>query len=161
MDDDFDFMQLEQIQGRYLGGQRSMIVSNGTGDKIDEKVGQIIAKAHMRAIEILKDNLEKLHEISDFLLKEETITGEQFMEILNRKPVENIENPKEEASNENKLEDKAIEDETKTADDIKENSSENSNEDLEENQKEIKTEESSNDNSDDSIVLGPSDQEDK
>ena len=88
MDDEFDFMQLEQIQGRYLGGQRSMIVSDGTGNKIDEKVAKIIAQAHMRAIEILKDNLDKLHEISDFLLKEETITGDQFMEILNRKTVD-------------------------------------------------------------------------
>lgn len=88
MDDEFDFMQLEQIQGRYLGGQRSMIVSDGTGNKIDEKVAQIIAKAHMRAIEILKDNIDKLHEISNFLLKEETITGDQFMEILNKKAVD-------------------------------------------------------------------------
>lgn len=88
MDDEFDFMQLEQIQGRYLGGQRSMIVSDGTGNKIDEKVAKIIAQAHMRAIEILKDNIDKLHEISDFLLKEETITGDQFMEILNKKAVE-------------------------------------------------------------------------
>ena len=88
MDDEFDFMQLEQIQGRYLGGQRSMIVSDGTGNKIDEKVAKIIAQAHMRAIEILKDNIDKLHEISDFLLKEETITGDQFMEILNKKAIE-------------------------------------------------------------------------
>ena len=49
MDEDFDFMQLEQIQGKYLGGQRSMIVSDGTGDKVDEKVAKIIAAAHMRA----------------------------------------------------------------------------------------------------------------
>lgn len=87
MDEDFDFMQLEQIQGKYLGGQRSMIVSDGTGDKVDEKVSKIIAAAHMRAIEILKDNLDKLHEISDFLLKEETITGEEFMDILNKNEV--------------------------------------------------------------------------
>ena len=85
MDEDFDFMQLEQIQGRYLGGQRSLIVSSGTGNKIDEKVQQIISAAHMRAIEILKENMDKLHEISAYLLKEETITGEQFMEILNGK----------------------------------------------------------------------------
>ena len=85
MDEDFDFMQLEQIQGRYLGGERAMIVSDGTGDKIDQKVGKIIAAAHMRAIEILKENTDKLHEISDFLLKEETITGEEFMEILEGK----------------------------------------------------------------------------
>ena len=83
MDDDFDFMQLEQIQGRYLGGERSLIVSGGTGNKIDEKVQAIITKAHMRAIEILKENMDKLHEISDYLLKKETITGEEFMEILN------------------------------------------------------------------------------
>jgi len=90
MDDDFDFMQLEQIQGRYLGGERSLIVSGGTGNKIDEKVQSIISQAHMRAIEILKENIDKLHEISDFLLKEETITGEQFMEILNRKETEPV-----------------------------------------------------------------------
>lgn len=113
MDDDFDFMQLEQIQGKYLGGQRSMIVSNGTGDKIDQKVAKIISQAHMRAVEILKDNLDKLHEISDFLLKEETITGEQFMEILNKKPVEEKEDLKEDSNkdleeNESEKEDKSL-----------------------------------------------------
>lgn len=85
MDDEFDFMQLEQIQGRYLGGQRAMIVSDGTGNKIDQKVAKIIADAHFRAIEILKENVDKLHEISAYLLKEETITGEEFMEILEGK----------------------------------------------------------------------------
>ena len=85
MDDEFDFMQLEQIQGRYLGGQRAMIVSDGTGNKIDEKVAKIIADAHFRAVEILKENIDKLHEISAYLLKEETITGEEFMEILEGK----------------------------------------------------------------------------
>lgn len=87
MDEDFDFMQLEQIQGKYLGGERGLIVSSGTGNKIDEKVQKIISAAHMRAIEILKENMDKLHEIADFLLKEETITGEEFMEILNRKNI--------------------------------------------------------------------------
>lgn len=90
MDDEFDFMQLEQIQGRYLGGQRSMIVSDGTGNRIDQKVAKIIADAHFRAVEILKDNIDKLHEISAFLLKEETITGEQFMEILEGKKEEEV-----------------------------------------------------------------------
>ena len=85
MDDEFDFMQLEQIQGRYLGGQRAMIVSDGTGNKIDQKVAKIIADAHFRAIEILKENIDKLHEISAYLLREETITGEEFMEILEGK----------------------------------------------------------------------------
>ena len=104
MDDDFDFMQLEQIQGRYLGGQRSMIVSNGTGDKIDQKVAQIIAQAHMRAVEILKDNLDKLHEISDFLLKEETITGDEFMAILNNKGTEETEEDLENVDSDSKEE---------------------------------------------------------
>ena len=90
MDEDFDFMQLEQIQGRYLGGERGLIVSSGTGNKIDEKVQKIISAAHMRAIEILKENMDKLHEIADFLLKEETITGEEFMEILNRKNTDQV-----------------------------------------------------------------------
>ena len=85
MDDEFDFMQLEQIQGRYLGGQRAMIVSDGTGNKIDQKVAKIIADAHFRAIEILKENVDKLHEIAAYLLKEETITGEEFMKILEGK----------------------------------------------------------------------------
>ena len=90
MDEDFDFMQLEQIQGRYLGGERGLIVSSGTGNKIDEKVQKIISAAHMRAIEILKENMDELHEIADFLLKEETITGEEFMEILNRKNIDQV-----------------------------------------------------------------------
>ena len=115
MDDEFDFMQLEQIQGRYLGGQRSMIVSDGTGNRVDEKVAQIIAKAHLRSVEILKENIDKLHEISAYLLKEETITGEEFMEILEGKKdkevseekiedntdvdVKNLENSEEEKEN--------------------------------------------------------------
>ena len=158
MDDDFDFMQLEQIQGRYLGGQRAMIVSNGTGDKIDQKVGKIIGQAHMRAIEILKDNLDKLHEISDFLLKEETITGEQFMDILNKKPVENNnEISNEETDHQNLSEEKNL-------DEGKENSSENSKEDLKKNleetlkENEKKEEKSSNKDLDDPIALGSSEQ---
>jgi cell division protease FtsH len=115
MDDDFDFMQLEQIQGRYLGGQRNLIVSPGTGNRIDEKVAYIISQAHMRAIEILKDNIDKLHEISDFLLKEETITGEQFMEILNRKAIEE----KHEENTDVDLENLSPEDENETKEENK------------------------------------------
>ncbi len=92
MDEDFDFMQLEQIQGKYLGGERGLIVSSGTGNKIDEKVQSIINQAHMRAVEILKENIDKLHEISNFLLREETITGEEFMEILNGKEEDSVDN---------------------------------------------------------------------
>ncbi|WP_105301463.1 ATP-dependent zinc metalloprotease FtsH [Anaerococcus marasmi] len=130
MDDEFDFMQLEQIQGRYLGGQRSMIVSDGTGNKIDEKVAQIIAKAHMRAIEILKDNIDKLHEISDFLLKEETITGDQFMEILNKKAVDTSESEIKENTDiknlDNDESDESIEDEKENISEDKKESDEDS-----------------------------------
>lgn len=119
MDDEFDFMQLEQIQGRYLGGQRAMIVSDGTGNKIDEKVAKIISQAHMRAIEILKDNLDKLHEISDFLLKEETITGEEFMAILNKKGSDQAEvELAHESKEEKNSEDSKPENEEKTEDPI-------------------------------------------
>ena len=130
MDDEFDFMQLEQIQGRYLGGQRSMIVSDGTGNKIDEKVAQIIAKAHMRAIEILKDNIDKLHEISNFLLKEETITGDQFMEILNKKAVDASESEIKENTDiknlDNDESDESIEDEKENISEDKKESDEDS-----------------------------------
>lgn len=112
----------------------------------------------MRAIEILKDNLDKLHEISDFLLKEETITGEQFMDILNKKPVENNnEISNEEIDHQNLSEEKNL-------DEGKENSSENSKEDLkkdlEETLKENEKEEekSSNKDLDDPIALGSSEQ---
>lgn len=84
MDEDFDFVQLEEVHGRYLGAQTRLIASSGTADRIDTKVMEIIAKAHFRSIEILKDNIDKLHEIAAFLLKKETITGEEFMRILNR-----------------------------------------------------------------------------
>ena len=119
----------------------------------------------MRAIEILKDNLEKLHEISDFLLKEETITGEQFMEILNKKPVENNEISKEESSNHNLAEEKNLDNEKLLEE--KESSSGNQNEelikDLEETLRENdkKEENSSNENLEDTIALGSKDQTDE
>lgn len=116
MDEDFDFMQLEQVQGRYLGGERNLIASPGTGDKIDEKVAHIIGQAHMRAIEILKENMDKLHEIANYLLEKETITGEEFMEILERKPKaeEELEGEVSEESPEEPSQEEASEEEDKT-----------------------------------------------
>ena len=155
MDDEFDFMQLEQIQGRYLGGQRAMIVSDGTGNKIDQKVAKIIADAHFRAIEILKENIDKLHEISAYLLKEETITGEEFMEILEGKKdkevseekidentdvdVKNLENSEEENHTEEESEksdenEKPVEKEVKT-EKLVENETENDSEKEDENKR--------------------------
>ena len=155
MDDEFDFMQLEQIQGKYLGGQRAMIVSDGTGNKIDQKVAKIIADAHFRAIEILKENIDKLHEISAYLLKEETITGEEFMDILEGKKdkevseekidentdvdVKNLENSEEENHTEEESEksdenEKPVEKEVKT-EKLVENETENDSEKEDENKR--------------------------
>ncbi|WP_311491470.1 ATP-dependent zinc metalloprotease FtsH [uncultured Anaerococcus sp.] len=149
MDDEFDFMQLEQIQGRYLGGQRAMIVSDGTGNKIDQKVAKIIADAHFRAIEILKDNVDKLHEIAAYLLKEETITGEEFMAILEGKKekevseakidentdvdVKNLENSEEEIQPQEESE-KPVEKEAETEKSV-ENKTENDSEKEDENKR--------------------------
>ncbi|MDY3738601.1 MAG: ATP-dependent zinc metalloprotease FtsH [Peptoniphilaceae bacterium] len=110
MEDDFDFIQLEQTQGRYLGGQQTFIGSNSTADKVDEKVMEIIKQAHFRAVEILKDNLDKLHEIANYLLKKETITGDEFMEILKRKPLVLEEESKKDLKED--LEEESSDDET-------------------------------------------------
>ncbi len=85
MSDEFGFVAMEALNNQYLGGDSTLTVSPQTQYLIDQEVQKIIEKAHEKAIEILKDNMDSLHEISDYLLKEETITGEQFMNILNKK----------------------------------------------------------------------------
>lgn len=84
MSKDFDMMALETVTNQYLGGDTSLACSPETAAKIDGEVLKIIKNAHEKAIGILKDNMEKLHELSAYLLEHETITGAQFMEILNR-----------------------------------------------------------------------------
>ena len=84
MSEDFDMMALETVNNQYLGGDASLTCSPETSTKIDEEVLSIIKSAHQKAMNILKENEEKLHELSKFLLEKETITGEEFMEILNR-----------------------------------------------------------------------------
>ncbi|WP_455543775.1 ATP-dependent zinc metalloprotease FtsH [Intestinibacter sp.] len=84
MSDDFDMMALETVTNQYLGGDASLTCSPETSTKIDQEVLSIIKSAHEKAMNILKENEDKLHEISEFLLEKETITGEEFMEILNR-----------------------------------------------------------------------------
>lgn len=148
MEDDFDFVQLEETYGRYLGGDRRLIASTGTADKIDQKVMEIISQAHYRAIEILKDNMDKLHEIADYLLKKETITGKEFMDILNRKPLsqaelaDESENTKIEAPTED-TQDNATEYKEKKEDSDKDLESSNSDEtsDKEDSNKEDSTDE--------------------
>ena len=82
MTDEFDFIMLEQNTAKYLGGDPRSIASQGTNDKIDTKVMEIISNAHKRALEILNENIDKLHEISAYLLEKETISGDEFMDIL-------------------------------------------------------------------------------
>lgn len=84
MSEDFDMMALETVNNQYLGGDASLTCSPETSTKIDEEVLSIIKSAHEKAMNILKENEEKLHELSKFLLEKETITGEEFMEILNK-----------------------------------------------------------------------------
>jgi cell division protease FtsH len=82
MSEKFDMMALETVNNQYLGGDASLIVSAETAAKIDEEVLQIIKTCHKRALDILEENKEKLHELAKYLLEKETITGEEFMGIL-------------------------------------------------------------------------------
>lgn len=85
MDEDFGMVALETVTNQYLGGDSSLACSQDTSKKIDDSVVAIVGACHDKAINILKDNIEKLHEISEYLLKNETITGEEFMDILDNK----------------------------------------------------------------------------
>ena len=84
MSDNFGMVAMETVSNQYLGGDTSLACSEQTAAKIDEEVRQIIEQCHDRAKKILSDNLPKLHELAQYLLEKETITGEEFMEILNR-----------------------------------------------------------------------------
>ncbi|MBC8539072.1 ATP-dependent metallopeptidase FtsH/Yme1/Tma family protein [Christensenellaceae bacterium NSJ-63] len=84
MSTNFDMMALETSGSQYLGGDTQLLCSPETATKIDDEVLALIRSAHEKAIGILKENMEKLHELAHYLLEKETITGEEFMEILNR-----------------------------------------------------------------------------
>jgi cell division protease FtsH len=83
MSKNFDMMALETVSNQYLGGDSSLACSPQTAAKIDEEVLFIIKNAHEKAINILKENMDKLHTLSSHLLEKETISGEEFMSILN------------------------------------------------------------------------------
>ena len=87
MSDNFGMTALETVNNAYLGEDTSLACSSETASKIDEEVVNLIKKAHDEAYQILNDNKMKLHELAKFLYERETITGEEFMEILN-KPAE-------------------------------------------------------------------------
>lgn len=84
MSKNFDMMALETVNNPYLSADTSLTCSDESAGKVDEEVLSIIRSAHEKAIEILKGNMQKLNELSQYLLEQETITGEEFMEILNR-----------------------------------------------------------------------------
>ncbi len=100
MSDKLGMVTLSQQQSRYLGGGSSLTCSEATAEEIDAEVRRIVEEGHQRALQTLKENRFKLHEIAHYLQKKETITGEEFMNILKREntfaPV--VENTNEESS---------------------------------------------------------------
>ena len=84
MSKDFDMVALETVTNRYLGGDTSLAASAETAAVIDKQVVALVKAQHEKAAQILMENREKLEEISRFLYEKETITGDEFMEILNR-----------------------------------------------------------------------------
>ena len=84
MSEEFGMVALETVTNQYLGGDTSLACSNETAAKIDRAVVELVKEAHEKARRILLENRDKLDEISAFLLEKETITGEEFMEILQR-----------------------------------------------------------------------------
>ena len=84
MSDEFGMVAMETVQSQYLGGDASLTCSMETQTKIDKKVTEIIGEQYRRAIEMLQQHMPKLHEIAKYLYEHETITGEEFMQILNR-----------------------------------------------------------------------------
>ena len=86
MSDDFGMVALETVQNQYLGGDASLACSPETQTKIDQEVVDLVEKQHDKAKKLLQDNKSKLDEIAKYLYERETITGEEFMDILTRKP---------------------------------------------------------------------------
>ena len=85
MNDEFDMVALETVNNQYLGGDASLACSAETQREIDEKTIQLVRAQHEKAKKLLTDHRQKLDELAQFLYEKETITGEEFMEILNRK----------------------------------------------------------------------------
>ena len=83
MSDDFDMVAMETVDNQYLGGDTSLTCSAETQARIDEKVVELVRQQHGKAVQILTENREKLDELANHLYEKETITGEEFMNILN------------------------------------------------------------------------------
>ena len=86
MSDEFDMVAMESMNNQYLGGDASLSCSFETQTLLDKKVVELVRRQHEKAYKILEDNIEKLHELAKYLYEHETITGEEFMKILNDLP---------------------------------------------------------------------------
>ena len=95
MSDEFDMVALQHVSNQYLGGDASLACSDETASYIDKKVVELVRTQHEKAKRILEENIMKLHDIAKYLYEHETITGDEFMEILNRRP-EQVEGPVQE-----------------------------------------------------------------
>jgi cell division protease FtsH len=95
MSDEFDMVAMENVSNQYLGGDSSLACSFETQTLLDKKVVDLVRRQHEKAYKILEDNISKLHELAKYLYEHETITGEEFMSILNE-PVAMVETAKEE-----------------------------------------------------------------
>ena len=82
MSDDFDMVAMENVTNQYLGGDSSLSCSFETQTLLDKKVVELVKMEHQKALKILQDNIGKLHELAKYLYENETITGEEFMKIL-------------------------------------------------------------------------------
>ena len=86
MNEEFGMVAFETVTNQYLGGDTSLACSESTAAQIDEKVVAAVRKQYDKAEQLLKDNMPKLHELAKYLYEKETITGDEFMEILNLLP---------------------------------------------------------------------------
>ncbi|MBQ6506279.1 MAG: ATP-dependent zinc metalloprotease FtsH [Clostridia bacterium] len=87
---DFGMVAMETVTNQYLGGDTSLSCSAAYSEKIDDQVVALVKEARAKADTILRENETKLHELAEYLLKKETITGEEFMQILNAKPAQPV-----------------------------------------------------------------------
>lgn len=84
MSDEFDMVAFETVNNQYLSADTSLACSNQTAARIDDKVVELVKQSHQKALQILEENKDKLHELAKALYEKETITGDEFMEILNQ-----------------------------------------------------------------------------
>ena len=91
MSETFDMVALETVTNQYLGGDTSLACAPDTAKLIDEEVIKIVREQHQKALQILKEKEGKLHEIAEYLLDKETITGEEFMDIFHKTSENSVE----------------------------------------------------------------------